>query len=121
MPACVAASTCTSASSPPPAPVSTSPSMSDANGSVFFHSGWPAAEQFHPIEGERELRVDGLLDPERPVVVEGGDALRRGYEVWCAGLGHARHEGDDGALRRAVVPRRQWILRRRRRRRDDQP
>src|SRR2546430_7180109 len=39
-------------------------------------------EGLHPIEGERELKIDRLLGPERADVVKGRDALVRRNEIW---------------------------------------
>ena len=66
-------------------------------------------ERFHPIERERDLHVDGLLGPERPVVVEHGDALRRRHEIGSALARHALDELDDRPLRSALVPRREGV------------
>ena len=68
-----------------------------------------------PIDHELELKVDRLLGPQRAVVVEGGDPLRRRHEILRAFRRHGVHEIDDRGLGRAVVPRRERILRRRRR------
>ncbi len=66
-------------------------------------------ERLHPIEREGDLDVDRLLGPQRAVVIESGDALRGGHEVRASLRSDARHEADDGLLRRAVVPGGEWI------------
>ena len=56
----------------------------------------------------------GMLIPrlrERSVVVEHGDALRRGGEVRRASLRHTFDKSSNGILRRRIVSRRQWIRR----------
>src|SRR5215470_18026036 len=45
-------------------------------------------QRVEAIGYERELEVDRLLSPQRPVVVEGGDAFRHGHELLPAGRGH---------------------------------
>jgi hypothetical protein len=63
----------------------------------------------HLVEGEDELVVQRLLDPQRAVIVERGDALGRRYKVESTLLGHPRDEIDYRLLNGAVVPRRQGI------------
>ena len=58
---------------------------------------------------EERLEVQRLLAPQRPIVVEGGDALRHGHELRRAGLRDLLDELDDRFLRARVVPRRQRI------------
>src|SRR6185436_4117010 len=59
----------------------------------------------HAVDGESELGVDRLLDPQRAVIVDGGDAFGRRHIVWPAVLGHRRDEVENGFLGRSVVPR----------------
>jgi hypothetical protein len=66
-------------------------------------------ERRDAVEREGELNVHGLLDPERAVVVEGGDALGRGDEIGRAFPRHGGDEVQDGPLGVAVVPRWQRI------------
>ena len=64
----------------------------------------------HLVDGEHELVVDRLLDPQRAVIVERGDALGRRHVIGPALLGHPRDEIDDRLLGRPVVPGRQRIV-----------
>lgn len=61
------------------------------------------------IEREGNLHIHGLLDPQRAVIVECGNTLRRRDEIGAAGRGDAADEMDDGLFRRRIVPGRQWI------------
>ena len=66
-----------------------------------------------PHQPVRRVRP-GMLIPrlrERSVVVEHGDALRRGGEVQRALLRHTFEKSSNGLLRCRIVPRRQWIRR----------
>src|SRR5262249_32399218 len=66
----------------------------------------------HLVDGEDELVVHRLLDPQGAVVVERGEAVL-GLDVIRSTLfGDARHIIEDRLLRRAVVPGRQRIFRR---------
>jgi hypothetical protein len=56
------------------------------------------------VEGEDELGVERRLDPERAVVVEGGDAVGDGDEVRRALFGDALDEGDDGFFGSGIIP-----------------
>ncbi len=58
----------------------------------------------HLVDGEDELIVQRLLDPQRAIIVEGGDALLGLHEVRPTLLGHLGNEVDDALLGRAVVP-----------------
>ena len=66
-------------------------------------------ERFHPVEGEKELEVHGLLGPERAVIVENGNPLGRGDEIRTAVSGHPGNKFDHRFFHRAVVPGRQGI------------
>ena len=66
--------------------------------------------RFNAVEGEDDLRVHWLLDPERAVVVERGDALLGENEVGASLVGDAGDEVDDRALGGAVVPGRERIV-----------
>jgi hypothetical protein len=46
-----------------------------------------------------------MLNPERTVLVERGDALRRRDKILARRLGRSANEVQDGLLRGAVVPR----------------
>ena len=56
------------------------------NGSWSFHSGCFGASAFDAVDGERQLEVQGLLGPQRAVVVEGGDPFGRRHELRRPGL-----------------------------------
>src|SRR4029077_1004571 len=61
-------------------------------------------ELLYPRYEKEHLHLHRLLAPERPIVVEGGDALRGRNELWSTLLRHARDEVQNLRLRRAVVP-----------------
>ena len=63
----------------------------------------------HAVESEDDLRIDRMLDPQRPVLVEGRDALRWRHEVGARGVGGRVDEFDDRVLRRPGIPRGQGI------------
>jgi hypothetical protein len=62
------------------------------------------SERLDAIEDEGELEVDRLLGPERPVVVEGGDALLGRHELRAGAIGHRLDEREDALLGGAIVP-----------------
>ena len=66
-------------------------------------------QRHHPVEREHHLAVDRVLDPERAVLVEGGEPVRRRHEVGAARLGGGADEVEDRLLGRAVVPGRQRV------------
>ena len=67
-------------------------------------------ERHHPVEREHDLAVDRVLDPERAVLVEGGEPVLGRHEVGAAGLGGGVDEIEDRLLGRAVVPGRQRVV-----------
>ena len=99
----------TIACSPPASAPFRSPLSSEANGSLFFHSGCCGASAFTRSSAKSELEIHRLLGPERAVVVERGDALGGRDEVRRALLGDFRDEVDDGLFGRAVVPGRERV------------
>ena len=76
----------------------TSPASSVLNGSFVFHSGCCGAERLHPVESKGHLEVEGLLGPERAVVVEDGDPLGRRHEGGRALFRDVADELHDGLL-----------------------
>ena len=72
----------------------------------------PADTMNVSIEGKGELEIEGLLGPQRAVVVEGGDALFGRDKVRAARFGYAGDEIHDRSLRRAFAPGSQGIIRR---------
>ena len=63
----------------------------------------------HLVGGEDELVVHRLLDPERAVIVEGGDAILGLHIIGPTLLRYARDEIDDGLLGWTFIPGRQRI------------
>ena len=61
-------------------------------------------ELLDAVEGESELDVERLLRPERPVVVEDGEALRGRHVVRTGFIGDGVDEREDGPLRITLVP-----------------
>ncbi len=100
MPECVAATISTMPFSPMAATAFMSPARTDLNGSLVFHSGCWFDLRLHLVDGKRELVVDRLLDPQRAVIVEGGDALGRRHIVGSSLFRHPRDEVDDRLLDR---------------------
>ncbi len=66
-------------------------------------------QRHHPVEREHDLAVDRVLDPERAVLVEGGEPVLGRHEVGAAGLGGGPDQVEDRLLGRAVVPGRQRV------------
>src|SRR5262245_13586914 len=58
----------------------------------------------HSGHREGELEVEGLLRPERAVVVEGRDALLGRYVLRARAIGNLLDKRDDALLCRSVVP-----------------
>jgi hypothetical protein len=58
----------------------------------------------HLVERESKLRVDRLLDPQRAVIVEGGDAILWLDIVGATLFRHPRHEIDDRLFGLTVIP-----------------
>ena len=109
MPACVAAISSIRPFSPEAASACMSPSSTALKGCVVVQFGLLWRQRLHTVEDEGELDIHRLLDPQRAVVVERGDALVGRHEVGPALRGDARDEVSDGFLRRAVVPGRQRV------------
>jgi len=73
--------------------------------------GMLGREGLNTINEKEDLGVNGLLGPQRPVVVEHGDALGLRHKIRRAFLSDLFDEGDDGFLRRGVVPRGERVIR----------
>jgi hypothetical protein len=58
----------------------------------------------HPIEGEQDLRVHGVFDPQRAVIVEGGNTRLGRDIVRTALLRHVLDKLHEGLLGFAVIP-----------------
>ncbi len=65
----------------------------------------------HALQAIHHLRVHRVLNPERAVLVKGGNAIL-GCDILGIGLvvGHLLDESQDGLFGGAVVPRWQWFL-----------
>src|SRR5262245_29524671 len=111
MPEWVAATISTMPLSPIAATAFMSPASTDLKGSLIFFRMLVRLLP-HLVDGEDELVVHRLLDPQGAVVVERGEAVL-GLDVIRSTLfGDTRHIIEDRLLRRAVVPGRQRIFRR---------
>ena len=66
-------------------------------------------QRHDPVEREHHLAVDRVLDPQRAVLVEGGEPVLGRHEVGAARFGGGADEIEDRLLGRAVVPGRQRI------------
>ncbi|MGY4246228.1 hypothetical protein ACVIIZ_007636 [Bradyrhizobium sp. USDA 4523] len=73
-----------------------------------------ARQRLHPVERKRKLHIHRLLAPQRAVIVECRDALRRRHEIRRAFPRHRRDEVKDRLLRPAVIPGRKRIFLRKR-------
>ena len=66
-------------------------------------------ERLHPVQHEAELEIEGLLRPERAVIIEDGDAVF-GLDEAIPTLGRDfRHEIDDGLAGFSRIPGRQAV------------
>src|SRR5208337_3875929 len=86
---------------------SRSPERTVSNGLRSFNSGFAFTRSPTWFHAEDDLRVHRMLDPERAVLVEFGDALFRRHEVLARRIGGDAYEVEDRLLRRSVVPRRE--------------
>ena len=59
----------------------------------------------HAVEAVDHLRIHRMLDPQRAVLIEGGDALLRRHEILARLVGCYSDEFEDRLFRRSVVPR----------------
>ena len=71
--------------------------------------GFRGHDRRDPLQAVHHLRVHGMRDPRRAVLIEGGDARLRRHELRARCVGSRLHKRDDRMLRGAVVPRRQGI------------
>ena len=63
----------------------------------------------HAVHRKQELEVQGLLSPERAVVIERRNAFVERHEIGRLPVRDFRNEVDDGLLRLACTPRRQRV------------
>jgi hypothetical protein len=56
------------------------------------------------VAHKQKLRVHGLLDPGRTVLIEGSDSVLWRHELGVRLVGRGFAKVDDGLLRRPVVP-----------------
>ena len=70
----------------------------------LFHQRWHAFQAIH------HLGVHRVLDPQRAVLVEGGDAILGRDILGIRLVSYRLDECQDGLLSGAVVPRWQWVL-----------
>ena len=63
------------------------------------------------LQAIHHLRIHRMLDPQRAVLIERGDALLGRHELRAGLLGRGLDEFHDGLLGRAVVPRSQRSVR----------
>ena len=84
---------------------SRSPDRTVLNGSTFFSFGLRFRHRRYPIQAVHHLRIHRMLDPERAVLIEGGDPRLgrhelRGSPVSVVGLARI----DDRRFGRTVIP-----------------
>src|SRR5579864_6710678 len=109
MPVCVAISSAASPFSPDAATAFKSPSNTALNGCCVFHSGCCGASARTRSSANRNWKIEWLLRPQRPVIVEHRDAIT-GLDIATALLAHRGiDERDDARLHWSLVPRRQRI------------
>jgi len=65
----------------------------------------------HALQAIDHLRIHRVLDPDRAVLVESGDALLGRHELRACPVRGGAHEVEDRLLRRPVVPRAQRVSR----------
>src|ERR1700722_13352663 len=58
----------------------------------------------HAVKGEEELSLKRLLTPERPIVVERGNAPGWRHKFGASRLCHTRDEVEDRGFCRVIVP-----------------
>ena len=73
-------------------------------GLLLLPLGVTRGERGDAVEGKEALTVVRLLDPERAVVVERGDAVSRRHELVAALLRHRSDEVEDCLLVGAIAP-----------------
>ena len=78
-------------------------------GSTFASSGFRLDYCRNPIQAIHHLRVHRVGDPQRAVLVKGGDALLRRTN-FGGRVGGGFHEVEDGLLSRSLVPGGQRVL-----------
>jgi hypothetical protein len=61
-------------------------------------------QRLHPIQCKGKLHIHRLLAPQRAVVVEGRDALRRRDKIRRAFAANRSDEAQDRLLGRTIVP-----------------
>ena len=81
-----------------------SPDRTVLNGSTFLSFGFFRHDRRHAFKAIDHLGVHWVLDPQRAVLVEGGDALLRRHEFSARLVGRRLDEFEDGLLRRSVIP-----------------
>ena len=90
---------------------SRSPDSTVLNGSTFFSSGLAFTTCRDAFQAIHHLRIHRMLDPERAVLVESGDALLGRHEFRASLIRGGLHEVDDRLLGGPVVPRGQRVTR----------
>ena len=58
----------------------------------------------HAVQREEGLGIERVLDPQRAVLIEGGDALLRRHERGAAAVGRGFDKVQDCLLRRSLIP-----------------
>ena len=86
-----------------------SPARTDLYGSFSFHSGCSAASAFTRSMREQRAGNTRAARPRACRRCRTWRCVRPAARIRRPFLGDRRHEGQDGLLRLAVIPRRQWI------------
>jgi hypothetical protein len=68
-----------------------------------------SGDLLHAIHGEEQLEVNGLLGPQRAIVIEHHDALRWRDKLSTSRFRRGLNEIDDCLFDAAVSPRTEWI------------
>jgi hypothetical protein len=58
----------------------------------------------YAIQAVDQLRINWMLNPERAVLIEGGDTIFRRHEIFAGRIGRRVDEVEDSLLRRTLVP-----------------
>jgi len=59
----------------------------------------------HPVEAIGDLRIDRVLYPQRPILIESSNALRQRHEFWARLVGGRANEFVYCGLRGSIIPR----------------
>jgi hypothetical protein len=85
------------------------PESTVLKGSTLFNPGF-SLQHRHALQAIDQLRVDRMLNPQRAVLIKGGNALLGWNEFCPSGFRGGADKVDDGLFGRAIIPRGQRVL-----------